>query len=160
MYKLFLFSGGVYRFDELVELVEDMGGMVLKKDHFELSRGEYFLSEEIHVLLVVPEKEGKITESLAKEIKGQFKELKTTDEQRNSFLSYLSIYDCLCRAGKWIRKENLEALINCSCYARECSKFDDGYCPLDNLDEILMDMCSLELIEYRTFDGNVEYRLK
>ncbi len=31
MYEIFLFSGGVYRFDELKEAVEDVGGWYLKR---------------------------------------------------------------------------------------------------------------------------------
>ncbi len=159
MYEVLLFSGGVYRFDELVEFVEDIGGMVLKKDCFEIIRGDYFLSEEIHVLLVVPEEETKNAKSIAKGIKGRIEKPELGDDQRCTFLSYLLVYDCLSRADSWIRREHIKNQVDCPCYAMACKR-DEEYCPLDNLEKLLEDMCSLEIVECRTTDGSVECTLK
>lgn len=43
MYKILVYSGGVYRFEEVLECVEDIGGIVLKRDEFNISRGSYFI---------------------------------------------------------------------------------------------------------------------
>ena len=50
------YSSGVYRFNEMVEFVEDNGGIVLTRDEFHISRGAYFISQEVHVILVIPSK--------------------------------------------------------------------------------------------------------
>lgn len=49
MYQIMIYSGGLYKFDEFVEFIDDLGGLVLKRDKFYISRGEYFLSEEINI---------------------------------------------------------------------------------------------------------------
>jgi hypothetical protein len=160
MYEILLFSGGVYRFDELAEFVEDIGGLVLKKDIFEISRGEYFLAEEIHVLLIVPQKESGTLRSLSDDIKGEIEDLNIQDDQKYALLSSLSIYDVLCKAGSWINAEKLKSSIDCPCYAILCNETNGADCTLDRLDELLMDMCSMEIIEYRVSDEGVEYQLK
>ena len=95
MYEIFYFRGGVYKFDELVEYIEDVGGMVLRKDCFELIRGDSYLSTEVHVLIVVPEEEVENTKSLIDEIKGVSDEVKATEKQKKTLFAYLSIYDSL-----------------------------------------------------------------
>ena len=63
MYEIILFSGGVYKYDELTEAVEDLGGLILRKDNFHISRGESYLSEEIEVMLIIPEEDKPTIES-------------------------------------------------------------------------------------------------
>jgi len=55
VYILLGYSSGVYRFNEMVEFVEDDGGIVLTRDEFHISRGSYFISQEVHVILVIPQ---------------------------------------------------------------------------------------------------------
>jgi len=160
MYEILLFNGGEYRFDELVEFVEDIGGMMLRKDSFEVSRGEYFLSEQIQVLLVIPQKESGNLRSLTEDIRGQIQELKIENHIKSSILSSLSVYDVLCRAGTWINAEELKNQIECPCYATSCNESPSTDCTLDKLDELLMDMCTMEIVEYKVSDDGVEYRLK
>ncbi len=93
MYQIMHFRGGIYKFDELVELVEDTGGIVLDKDSFEIIRGDSYLSQEVHVLLVVPENEIKNIKLLISEIKGMVEDIEATKDQYVLFLSYISIYD-------------------------------------------------------------------
>ena len=70
MYELLLFTGGVYKFDEFKEFIDDIGGLIIEMESFKVSRGMYFLSEEMRVLIIVPEEEKEIINSFAKKIKG------------------------------------------------------------------------------------------
>ncbi len=161
MYEIFFFRGGVYKFDELVEYIEDVGGMVLSKDCFEIIRGDSYLAKEVHVLLVVPEEEVESTKSLINEIKGMVDEVKITEEQKKLLLSYLSIYDALNRTEVWTEKERLKDIITCPCYALLCNQVGDDECQLDiELEQILVEMCANDVIEHKISNGKSEYRLK
>ena len=162
MYEIFYFRGGVYKFDELVEYIEDVGGMVLRKDCFELIRGDSYLSTEVHVLIVVPEEEVENTKSLIDEIKGVSDEVKATEKQKKTLFAYLSIYDSLNRANTWIEEECIKDTITCPCYALLCNQNEDEVCQLDaKLEQILAEMCANGVIEYNiSADGKSEYRLK
>jgi len=161
MYEVFFFRGGVYKFDELVEYIEDVGGMVLGKDCFEIIRGDSYLSTEVHVLLIVPKKEVKSTKSLIEEIKGIADELKLSKEQKKLLSSYLSIYDALNKADVWTEKGRLKDFITCPCYALLCSQIGDEGCHLDEkLEQILAEMCANDIIEHKLSGGKSEYRLK
>lgn len=161
MYEIFFFRGGVYKFDELVEYIEDVGGMVLSKDCFEIIRGDSYLSTEVHVLLIVPEKEVKSTKSLIEEIKGITDEVEVNEEQKRLLSSYLSIYDALNRTDVWTEKGRLKDLITCPCYALLCTQIEDEECQLDaELEQILAEMCANDVIEHKIAKGKFHYRLK
>jgi hypothetical protein len=161
MYEFLHFRGGMYRFDELSEFVEDVGGLVLSRDHFEIIRGDSYLSTEVHVLLMVPEEELKLLNSLITEIKGMSDNLEITDQQKINLLSYLSIYDALNKKDTWIEKECIKENMVCPCYAMLCKNSGEKECQLnENFDEILEEMCYNELIEYKIEDDKIFYRLK
>ena len=162
MYEIFYFRGGVYKFDELVEYIEDVGGMVLRKDCFELIRGDSYLSTEVHVLIVVPEEEVKNTKSLIEEIKGISDKVEATDEQKKTLLAYLSIYDSLNRNDTWAEEERIKDTIACPCYALLCNQLEDEECQLDSkLKQILTEMFANDIIEHNiSDDGKSKYRLK
>lgn len=161
MYKILHFRGGMYKFDELVEYVEDVGGMVLSRDCFEITRGDSYLSTEVHVLLVVPEKEVRSTKSIINEIKGMADEIKVTDEQKKLLSSYLSIYDALNRTEVWTEKGRLRDVIACPCFALLCNRIGDEQCQLDDkLEQVLAEMCANDIIEHKISAGKSEYRLK
>lgn len=161
MYKILHFRGGLYKFDELVEFVEDTGGMVLNEDRFEIIRGDSYLSQEVHVLLIVPEDEKDNLKSLISEIKGMVEEIEPTGDQNNLFLSYFSIFDALNRIGNWANESTLKEAINCPCYAELCTYFEEDECQLDKLlEEILAEMYRSNIIEHRESNGKSEYRLK
>lgn len=162
MYEIFYFRGGVYKFDELVEYIEDVGGMVLRKDSFEIIRGIYYLSTEVHVLIVVPEEEVENIKALITEIKGEYQDVKATEEQTITLLSYLSIYDALNKTDEWTKEGLLRDSITCPCYAMLCNQIECEECPLDDrLEQILAEMCANGVIEYNiSKGGKCEYRLK
>jgi hypothetical protein len=159
MYNTLIFSGGLYRFDELVEFVEDVGGMVLGAQHFHISRGSFFLSEEICVMLILPENEFKSLESVVKDIKGRLTDLKLKDDQKHLLRSYLPVYNVLSRIEVWVSKENFVSILECPCSVSICSQLGDMTC-IDELEKILDDMCTMDMVEHRVYNGRKEYRLK
>ncbi len=92
MYKLLLFSGGVYKFDEFKEFIEDIGGIIVKIDSFEINRGMYFLSEEIKVILLVPSMDYDDIFSLAKNIKGNLEEIDMGSTDKEKVILIFEIY--------------------------------------------------------------------
>jgi len=161
MYEVLHFRGGIYRFDELSEYVEDVGGLVLLKDHFEIIRGDSYLSTEVHVILMVPEEELETLNSIILEIKGMSENVEITDEQEIHLFSYLSIYDVLNKNNDWTLKEYLESHLACPCFAMLCKNSGDNECLLnEKLEEILEEMCSNEIIESKIDDDKIFYRLK
>jgi hypothetical protein len=161
MYEVLHFKGGVYRFDELSEFVEDVGGLILNRDHFEIIRGDSYLSTEVHVLLMVPEEELKPLKSIISELKGISENLEITNEQRTQLLLYLSVYDALNKNDSWTLKQHLMNLMICPCYAMLCKNSVDDECLLnDKLDEILEEMCSNGILESKIEEDEVFYRLK
>ncbi|AXV38393.1 MAG: hypothetical protein CIT01_09355 [Methanobacterium sp. BRmetb2] len=158
MYEILIFQGGVYKFDDFKELVEDLGGLVLKKDHLELSRGIYFLSEEITAPLVLPVEEIENVNKMAEKIKGNISKTKIESEKKAELVSYLNIYDILSKSDDWLGKKEIAASLKCPCIIN-CDNSSE-FCAKDKLDEILMDMVTIELIEIREKEDNVEYRLR
>ena len=108
MYKILGYTGGVYRFNELVEFVEDNGGIILKRDVFEISRGAYFISQEIHVIIVIPEEVLKDLEVIVEELKGDIEYLELEDEQKTAVISLLPVYNVLSCSGTWVEVKTLE----------------------------------------------------
>ena len=95
MYRVLLFSGGIYKFDLLQEYLEDVGGVLIREDRLQITRGSSFLSEEVRVMLIVPLKEVEPVKSLANEIKGEIELLKIDQNMENEFISIISIYNIL-----------------------------------------------------------------
>lgn len=157
MYKILLFSGGVYKFELLVEYIEDIGGLVVQEDRLHITRGNYFLSEEIRVMLIVPHTELSNVSSFANGIKGSVEELIIEKPLENKLINSLELYNILCKADDWIDQDALSNIIEH--YIR------DGYIKIEtptnfpefNLDNCLEFMLSLKLIKKRENDGIIEY---
>ncbi|MHC1611242.1 MAG: methyl-coenzyme M reductase family protein [Candidatus Methanospirareceae archaeon] len=66
MYKIMMFEGGVYKFNELKELIEDIGGFILQ---------ESVMQTETMLHLAFPEEEERLIRGKIKELGGKFKEL-------------------------------------------------------------------------------------
>lgn len=66
MYKIMMFTGGVYKFNELKEVIEDIGGFVLQ---------EMVMQTETMMHLAFPGEEERIIRAKAKELGGKLKEL-------------------------------------------------------------------------------------
>jgi putative methanogenesis marker protein 7 len=66
MYKIMMFTGGVYKFNELKEIVEDIGGFVLQS---------MVMQTETMMHLAFPEEEERRIRDKAKELGGKLKDL-------------------------------------------------------------------------------------
>lgn len=66
MYKIMMFEGGVYKFNELKELIADIGGFILQ---------ESVMQTETLMHLAFPEEEERVIRDKIKDLGGKFKEL-------------------------------------------------------------------------------------
>lgn len=66
MYQVIMYDGGVYRSDELYEMIEDVGGVVLQKNRS---------SQMLTVTMSIPSEDREMVEALCKDIGGQVKEV-------------------------------------------------------------------------------------
>ncbi len=152
------YSSGFYRFNEMVEFVEDAGGIVLTKDEFHISRGSYFISQEVHVILVIPQDTLKDLKIFAKELHGDIEYLKVDKEQILNVLSIIPIYNLLSHEDSWMDIKTIQSMIDCPCITEICKEFK-GTCILD-LDKTLNAMKNMEIIETRDSSDIKEYKLK
>ncbi len=159
MYAIVLFCGGVYRFNELAEFIEDVGGIILREEHFHINRGDYFLAEEVRVILILPENEIESLKSVANDIKGTIENINIDNSQKRLMHSYVPIYNILCVIGDWVSKENFVNVVECPCSANICPELDEIIC-INELEKIMDDMCTMEIAEYRVYNGKKEYRIK
>ncbi len=158
MYKILGYSSGIYRFNELVEFVEDIGGIVLKRDEFHITRGSYFISQEVHVILVIPEQVFEDLNIFAKELKGDIEELEVEKEQKLDVLSILPVYNILSYEKYWMDIQTLESKMECPCITAICKESEDS-CIL-NLEKTLDAMIRMDIVENRIETGVKEYKLK
>lgn len=66
MYEVMMFDGGIYRYDEFEDLVDDLGGVVLQKSQM----AQLMLST-----VAVPAEDKAVVEDFAKELGGEIKEV-------------------------------------------------------------------------------------
>ena len=66
MYKIMMFEGGVYKFNELKELIEDIGGFILQ---------ESVMQMETMLHMAFPEEEERVVRDKIKELGGKFTKL-------------------------------------------------------------------------------------
>ncbi len=159
MYEIFLFSGGVYRFEELKEAVEDVGGLVLKKDIFHKSRGSSFLANEVEVMLIIPLEDEENIRSLSNEIKGHLEKLDLEELKKRDILTYLSVSDALAKSGKWLTLDEIKSKIECPCPAQLCNNQELEVCVHDQMDESIEKFCESDILKSRK-KKRTEYNLK
>ncbi|WP_400207041.1 methyl-coenzyme M reductase family protein [Methanomethylophilus alvi] len=66
MYEVIMYDGGIYRSDELFEMIEDVGGVVLLKNRS---------AQMLTVTMSIPSEDREVVEALCKDIGGQVKEV-------------------------------------------------------------------------------------
>jgi hypothetical protein len=152
------YSSGVYRFNEMVEFVEDIGGIVLTRDEFHISRGAYFISQEVHVILVIPQDVLDDVKIFAKELQGDIEYLEVDKEQKINVLSIIPIYNLLSHEGSWMDIKMMKDTVDCPCITEVCKEFEET-CLVD-LEKTLDAMKRMEIIETRDSSGVIEYKLK
>ena len=62
MYKMFVFKGGIYRHDEIIELIEDLGGIVMQKTPMQTG---------IDIVFSIPEHDLETFKNLSNKLKGE-----------------------------------------------------------------------------------------
>ena len=107
MYRILHFSGGVHKFDLLAEHVDDVGGLLFQENHLHISRGNYFLSEEIQVILMVPPNEVSSVQGLSQEIKGEIQEIEVEGPLKRNLHHIMNVHNVLCKNGGWMTLENI-----------------------------------------------------
>lgn len=159
MYKIFVFSGGVYRFDELVEYVEDSGGLILRRDDFQVSRGVYFISQEVHIIIIAPEEVEDDLKLMTRELKGDLEPINLEYEDKINMVSLIPIYNILSKLNNWTNIQTIENMLECPCVDGVCQEFEQTPC-LEDIKKSLEAMCRMEITVSRNIDGKTEYMLK
>ncbi len=159
MYKILHFSGGVYKFDLLAEHVEDVGGLLFQENRLQISKGSYFLSEEVQVIFMVPPNEVSSVMELAREIKGEVEEVEIDEPLKRNLIHSLDIYNILCKADDWVDQNIISESEEYNTSATGLAEVGDDNNSKDYLKECLDLMLSLELIEKRGRKGKSEYRI-
>ena len=157
MYQVLLFNGGIYKFIQLQEYLDDVGGILIREDRLQISRGSSFLSEQIRVTLIVPSKEVESIKLLANEIKGEIEILKIDQSLEHELLSIINIYNVLSLANDWVKSEEIKLLMECPCISNICR--EDEKCTFNKIDEILSKMCTLKILETRQKLEKQEFRI-
>lgn len=159
MYKILLFSGGLYKYDLLVEHVDDVGGLIIQKDNLQISRDTSFLREEIKVTLIIPSNEISSVRSLAKEIKGEIEELKLEEAIHEKLINSLKVYNILCKSNSGLNRESIEKFMEDEeekglFINANTSKKDDTNSPIEECLELML---SLEILKRHQKDDEFEY---
>ncbi|MDD3985919.1 MAG: methyl-coenzyme M reductase family protein [Methanobacterium sp.] len=158
MYKILVYKGGVYRFNEVLERVEDIGGIVLKKYGFNI-RGSYFITQEQLITIIAPGESFYELKQIANELKGDIDEINIDNDIKVAVISILPVYNILSKLGTWMDVNWLKEEIKCPCIDSIRNGFNEIFC-LHNLEETLINMCKMEIAEKRTVYSIDEYRLK
>ncbi len=99
MYKIMMFEGGVYKFNELKELIEDIGGFILQ---------ESVMQTETMLHLAFPEEEERVIRDKIKELGGKFKELPLAGVEIVIITPSLGKHhavDPVCDIGEFLRRK-------------------------------------------------------
>jgi len=114
MYKIMMFTGGVYKFSELKERVHDIGGFVLQ---------EMVMQTETMMHLAFPEEEERIIRDKAKETGGKLKELPLAGAEIMVVVPSLGKHhavDPMCDIAEFLRRKG--AITNMMGLARGVGK--------------------------------------
>ncbi len=159
MYKILLFSGGLYKYDLLVEYVDDVGGLIIQKDSLQISRDTSFLREEIKVILIIPTNEISSVKSLVKEIKGEIEELKLEEAIHGKLINSLKVYNILCKSNSGLNKESLQKLMKeqeeSGLFITVDTSTNEDTIP--QIEECLELMLSLEILKKHQKNDEFEY---
>jgi len=167
MYELLLFTGGVYKFDEFKEFIDDIGGLIIEMESFKVSRGMYFLSEEMKVLIIAPEEEKQIIKDFAKKIKGHIEPIQMKDEEFEKVILIFEIHRKLQIAEfmniddiikHLLDKPDFINIKNCS-LKNICDEMDEnGF--LEKTNGLLILMEKMNIIEKFEKDKLIHYQIK
>lgn len=164
MYELLLFTGGVYKFDEFKEFIDDIGGLIIEMESFKVSRGMYFLSEEMKVLIIVPEEEKQIIKGFAKKIKGNIEPVLMENKEIEKVILIFEIHRKLQIAESMIINDIINHLSDKPDFIniKDCSLKNmcdkNGF--LEKINELLILMEEMNIIEKFEKDNLIHYQIK
>jgi len=99
MYKIMMFEGGVYKFDELKELIEDIGGFILQ---------ESVMQTETMLHMAFPEEEERTIRNKIKDLGGKFTKLPLAGAEIMIVAPSLGkhhLVNPLCDIAEFLRRE-------------------------------------------------------
>ena len=99
MFEPMMYTGGVYKHGQLVELVEDLGGYILQKN---------IMQSEVVLLLLVPIEDMAIVEAKAKELLGKLNRAPLTGTEIATVaptLAYHHLPHLDCDVAEFLRKK-------------------------------------------------------
>ena len=114
MYKIMMFEGGVYRFNELKELIEDIGGFIVQ---------ELVMQTDTILHLAFPEEEERVVRDKIKDLGGKIKELPLAGSEIMVVAPSLGKHHAvhpICDIDEFLRREG--AVTNMMALARGVGK--------------------------------------
>jgi hypothetical protein len=163
MYELLLFTGGVYKFDEFKEFIEDIGGLIIEMESFKVSRGMYFLSEEMRVLIVVPEEEKEIINTFTRKIKGNLEPILMENKEIEKVILIFEIHKKLQLAESMNTEDILNYLLSNPdfIYIKNYNlKSIDNEKILENIEDVLILMEEMNIIKKLEKNSFIHYQIK
>jgi len=149
MYKVMMFSGGVYKFNELKEVVEDIGGFILQ---------EMVMQTETMLHLGFPEEEERVIRDKVKEIGGKIKELPLAGAEIMVVVPSLGKHhavDPMCDIAEFLRRNG--AITNMMGLARGVGK---RIAQMTALEKVIIEECDAAVFVFGNFEECIEEKAK
>ncbi|MCS7103710.1 MAG: methanogenesis marker 7 protein [Candidatus Korarchaeum sp.] len=105
MYMPLLFNGGVYRYNEIEDLIEDLGGFVIQKN---------IAQTEVTIFFLIPEEDVERVREKALELKGEIKEAPLTGMEVAVVVPTISIHHLphpACDVAEYLRRKGAKSNI-------------------------------------------------
>lgn len=105
MYIPLLFNGGVYRHDELEDLIEDLGGFIIQKN---------IAQTEVTIFFLIPEEDVERVREKAFELRGEIKEAPLTGTEVAVVVPTISIHHLphpACDVAEYLRRKGAKSNI-------------------------------------------------
>lgn len=149
MYKVMMFTGGVYKFNELKELVEDIGGFILQ---------EMVMQVETMLHLGFPAEEERIIRDKVKEVGGKINELPLAGAEIMIVVPSLGKHhavDPICDIAEFLRRNG--AITNMMGLARGVGK---RIAQMTALEKAIIEECDAAVFVFGNFEECIEEKAK
>ncbi len=149
MYKIMMFTGGVYKFNELKELVEDIGGFILQ---------EMVMQVETMLHLAFPVEEERVIRDKVKEVGGKIKELPLAGAEIMIVVPSLGKHhavDPMCDIAEFLRRNG--AITNMMGLARGVGK---RIAQMTAHEKAIIEECDAAVFVFGNFEECIEEKAK
>ena len=149
MYKVMMFSGGVYKFNELKELVEDIGGCILQ---------EMVMQVETMLHLGFPVEEEQVIRDKVKEVGGKINELPLAGAEIMIVVPSLGKHhavDPMCDIAEFLRRNG--AITNMMGLARGVGK---RIAQMTAREKEIIEECDAAVFVFGNFEECIEEKVK